>query len=69
VSKADTERAMERLKDVSERAERHRAPPVERASFNLFAAISQRMRQGGDEELGHKVAEILDEAAQRIERL
>ena len=65
----EAERAMEKLKDLGERAERHRSPPVERASFNLFAAVSQRRRQGGDDELAHKVAEILDEAAQRIERL
>ena len=63
------EAAMARLKDLAERAERHRAPPVERAAFNLFAAVSQRMRQGGEDELVHQVAEILDEAARRIERL
>jgi len=61
--------ALERLKDLGERAERHRAPPVERAAFNLFAAVSQRMGKGGEDELAHQVAEILDEAAQRIERL
>jgi DNA-binding PadR family transcriptional regulator len=68
-AQSEAEAAMARLKDLGERAERHRSPPVERASFNLFAAVSQRMRQGGDEELAHKVAEVLDEAAQRIERL
>src|SRR5205085_949868 len=65
----EAERAMGRLKEAGERAERHRSPPVERASFNLFAAVSQRMREGGDEDLAHQIAEILDETAQRIERL
>ena len=61
--------AMDRLTDLAERAERHRAPPVERAAFNLFAALTQRMQQGGEDDLAHQVAEILDEAARRIERL
>ncbi len=63
---------MERLAGLGERAERHRAPSIERASANLFTAVGQRMRaergEGGDD-LPHRIAEILDEAAQRIERL
>ncbi|MEO6040353.1 MAG: PadR family transcriptional regulator [Croceibacterium sp.] len=65
----DAEAAMTRLKELGERAERHRSPPVERAAFNLFAAISGRMNQGGDDELPHQIAEILDEAVRKIERL
>ena len=66
-------RAMERLTDLGEHAERHRAPSIERAGMNLFTAIGQRMRDGWGsedaEDLPHRIAEILDEAAQKIERL
>jgi hypothetical protein len=40
--------------------------------MNLFTAVGQRVRGGGGEDgedLPHRIAEILDEAAQRIERL
>ena len=41
--------------------------------MNLFTAIGQRMRDGagedGADELPHRIAEILDEAARKIERL
>ena len=37
---------------------------------NLFMAVRQRMASGGfDRETMHQVAEILDEAARKIERL
>jgi DNA-binding PadR family transcriptional regulator len=64
-------RAMERLQALGEHAERHRAPSIERAAMNLFTAVGQRMREGGEEagDLPHRIAEILDEAAQKIERL
>jgi DNA-binding PadR family transcriptional regulator len=70
-AEADAGRAMERLTQMGERAERHRAPSIERAATNLFTAVGQRMRQGDDEDadLPHRIAEILDEAAQKIERL
>jgi DNA-binding PadR family transcriptional regulator len=64
--------AYERLSQMGERAQRGREPSIERASVNLFTAVGQRMRTRGDEEredLGHRIAEILDEAAQKIERL
>lgn len=65
--------AMNRLAELGERAERHRAPSIERAAANLFTAVGQRMRDGGGaeeaEELPHRIAEILDEAARKIERL
>jgi DNA-binding PadR family transcriptional regulator len=70
---SEAERAMERLTGLAEHAERHRAPSIERAAMNLFTAVGQRMRDGageeGAEELPHRIAEILDEAAQKIERL
>jgi len=68
--------AMERLTSLGERAERHRSPSIERAAANLFMALGQRMSAASDGtgaerdgELPHKIAEILDEAARRIERL
>ena len=63
--------AVERLTLLGEDAERGREPSIERASVNLFTAVAQRMRAGdeGEDDLGHRIAEILDEAAQKIERL
>ena len=69
----EAKQAMERLAALGEHAERGRAPSIERAAANLFTAVGQRMRDGwtGEEaeELPHRIAEILDEAAQKIERL
>jgi DNA-binding PadR family transcriptional regulator len=66
----DVERAMSRLRQLGENAERGRAPSIERAAVNLFAAVGQRMADGwGDGDLPHRIAEILDEAARKIERL
>lgn len=63
--------AMERLADLGVHAEQHRAPSIERAAINLFTAVGQRLRTGPgeDQDLAHRIAAILDEAAQRIERL
>ena len=64
---------MQRLTGLGEHAERQRAPSIERAAMSLFTAVGQRMRDGWGkdeaEDLPHKIAEILDEAAQKIERL
>ncbi|MEO6152264.1 MAG: PadR family transcriptional regulator [Croceibacterium sp.] len=68
-STGEAEQAMARLKGLAEQAERHRSPPVERAAFSLFAAVAQRLKQGGDGELPHQIAEIIDEAVRKIERL
>ncbi len=71
-----TERAEEadaliaRLKAMSETDEGHRAPPIGRAVGNLFNALRSRAQSGEfDRETVHQVAEILDEAARKIERL
>lgn len=63
--------AYERLVELGERAERGREPSIERASVNLFTAVAQRIRVGdeGEDDLAHRIAAILDEAAQKIERL
>jgi len=60
----------ERLGDLKP-SERHTAgPAIGRAVKNLMTALSHRVsRDGFDEELFHEIAAILDEAAQRIERI
>jgi DNA-binding PadR family transcriptional regulator len=68
---AAADEAFARLAELGENAERGREPSIERASVNLFTAVAQRLRAGdeGEEGLAHRIAEILDEAAQKIERL
>lgn len=62
--------AFDRLRELGENAERGREPSIERASANLFTALAQRMHAGDEEEgLAQRIAEVLDEAAQKIERL
>jgi DNA-binding PadR family transcriptional regulator len=64
------DRAMGRLDALAEHAERNHAPSIQRASMNLFTAVGQRMAEGSeDDELAHRIAEILDEAARKVERL
>ena len=59
-----------RLKDLAEESERTSAPPLKRAMGNLFHAVKNRMAAGDfDRETVHGIAEILDEAARKIERL
>lgn len=58
-----------RLAGLRDRAERSRQPSIERASVNLLTAVGQRLASGGDSDLAHHIAEILDDAARRIERL
>ena len=66
----DAARAMERLTSLGEHAERGRAPSIERAAVSLFTAVGQRMAEGSEDGgLAHRIAGILDEAAQKIERL
>ena len=58
-----------RLVALNEADDAHRAPPIGRAVANLFAALRGRAQSGFDAETIHRVAEILDEAARKIERL
>ena len=60
---------IERLIALNEDGEGHRAPPIGRAVGNLFAALKGRAESGFDRDTVHQVAEILDEAARKIERL
>ena len=53
-----------------EREQRAGGPQIGRAVGNLMAAMAHRLASGEtDAEFKHRVAEILDEAAQKIERL
>jgi DNA-binding PadR family transcriptional regulator len=66
---AEVEELLARLEEMKP-SERHGAPPIGRAVRNLMTALSQRVsREGLDEDLLHEIAAILDEAAQRIERV
>ena len=59
-----------RLKSLAEESERTSAPPLKRAMGNLFHAVKDRMAAGDfDRDTVHAIAEILDEAARKIERL
>ena len=68
--KEDVEALFERLEALVP-DERHNAgPAIGRAIKNLMAALSHRVgRDGLDEDLLHEIASILDDAAQRIERV
>lgn len=66
---AEVEELFARLEEMKP-SERHGGPPIGRAVRNLMTALSQRVsREGLDEDLLHEIAAILDEAAQRIERV
>lgn len=59
-----------RLKAVGDQRERSESPPVRRAMGNLHAVLRNRaMADGFDTETAHAIADILDEAARKIERL
>jgi DNA-binding PadR family transcriptional regulator len=65
----EADRLIERLASLAEK-EHTESPPIRRAVANLFIAVRERVRAGGFEaETAHQIAEILDEAARRIERL
>ena len=67
----EVEALFERLEDEFEPHERRAGgPPIGRAVGNLMNALSHRIgRDGINEDLLHEIATILDEAAQRIERV
>lgn len=61
---------VERLKGLADREDRHGSPPIRRAMGNLFAAVRNRAAEDAfDRETMHQIADILDEAARKIERL
>jgi DNA-binding PadR family transcriptional regulator len=61
---------MARLEELGARRQRHSGAPVGRAMGNLAAALQHRLARGdfSDDTL-HDIAAMLDEVAQRIERL
>lgn len=68
--RAEIDAAFARLAGMAEQAGRADAAPVRRAMMNLRTAAIQRLTSGGvDNETAFAVAAILDEAAQKIERL
>src|SRR3954463_4973240 len=59
-----------RLTDLGEDKKKAGGAPIGRAVGNLLSALWHRVtREGTDEDNLHEIAAILDEAAQRIERL
>jgi len=65
----EVEALFERLADLKPRGDQA-GPAIGRAVKNLMTALSHRIgRDGLDEDLLHEIAAILDEAAQRIERV
>jgi DNA-binding PadR family transcriptional regulator len=66
----EVEALFERLRNLAPREDHSTGPAIGRAVKNLMTALSHRVgRDGLDEELLHEIAAILDEAAQRIERV
>ena len=66
----EIEALFERLNDLKPRHSDMAGPAIGRAVRNLMTALSHRIgRDGLDEELLHEIAAILDEAAQRVERV
>ena len=66
----EVEALFDRLRELAPRAEHQAGPAIGRAVKNLMTALSHRVgRDGLDDELLHEIAAILDEAAQRIERI
>ncbi|MFL6733710.1 MAG: PadR family transcriptional regulator [Sphingomicrobium sp.] len=66
----EVEALFERLEQIAPPEHHPGGPPIGRAVRNLMTALGNRIgRDGLDEHLLHEVAAILDEAAQRIERV
>ena len=61
---------LERLKDLGSDQRKAGGAPIKRSIGNLLSALWHRAtREDADEGVMHKIAAILDEAAQKIERL
>lgn len=58
-----------RLNALGEERSRVDRAPIRRATANLFSALAHRVARGDTENLAHEIAEVIDEAARRIERL
>ncbi|NNM75852.1 helix-turn-helix transcriptional regulator [Sphingomonas sp. ID1715] len=58
-----------RLDALGEERNRVDRAPIRRATANLFSALAHRVARGDTDTLAHEIAEVIDEAARRIERL
>ncbi len=66
----EVEALFERLRDLAPRGDNAAGPAIGRAVKNLMTALGHRLkREGWDEDLFLEIAAILDEAAQKIERV
>ena len=66
----EVEALFERLEEAAPARDGKRHPPIGRAIGNLMNALRHRVATDGfDETLVHEITEILDDAAQRIERI
>lgn len=66
----EADELIERLKELAPEPRSETGPAIGRAVKNLMTALSHRVgRDGLDEDLLHEIAAILDDAAQRIERV
>jgi DNA-binding PadR family transcriptional regulator len=66
----EIEALFERLRGLAPRADHTAGPAIGRAVKNLMTALRHRVsRDGLGDDLLHEIAAILDEAAQRIERV
>ena len=66
----EVDELMARLQDLDPGERPSAGPAIGRAVKNLMTALSHRVGSDGlDEDLLHEIAAILDEAAQRIERV
>ncbi|WP_328804939.1 PadR family transcriptional regulator [Parasphingopyxis marina] len=68
--KGEVATLFERLSSFGERHRKSDGAPIRRAMGNLGAVLEHRLsREGVEDELVHQVTAIIDEAAQKIERL
>jgi DNA-binding PadR family transcriptional regulator len=66
----EVEALLERLRDLAPRGENMAGPAIGRAVKNLMTALGHRLKsEGFDEDLFLEIAAVLDDAAQRIERV
>jgi DNA-binding PadR family transcriptional regulator len=68
-NRAEAEAALARLDQLRRRGEAVDAGPVFRAMTNLKAVLMQRLADPSDKQLMFSVADLIDEAARKIERL
>ena len=67
---ATVQTLLDKLQHLRQRHAGHRPPEIMRAMDNLKAALRGRIdRQGPDQELVQRIAEVIDQAAQAVERL